>query len=106
MYIYQYIPSLVIMLIASIPLRLKYKKIPQNSASLTRYLDRHIDIDSKDQLRTKLSSKRDDFHRPFANFPCPFICSNILAEHVYGVYISQLIRYPRACGSYQDFLVR
>jgi hypothetical protein len=21
----------------------------------------------------------------------------------YGVYISQLIRYPRACGSYQDF---
>jgi len=25
---------------------------------------------------------------------------------VYGVYISQLIRYPRACGSYQDFLDR
>ena len=24
----------------------------------------------------------------------------------YGVYISQLIRYSRACGSYQDFLDR
>ena len=25
---------------------------------------------------------------------------------LYGVYISQLIRYSRACGSYQDFLDR
>ena len=31
-------------------------------------------------------------------------CSNIPAAPVYGVYISQLIRYSRACGSYQDFL--
>jgi hypothetical protein len=36
----------------------------------------------------------------------PFICSNILAEPAYGVYISQMIRYTRACGSYQDFLDR
>jgi hypothetical protein len=34
----------------------------------------------------------------------PFICSNIAAAHAYGVYISQLIRYSRACGSYQDSL--
>ena len=34
----------------------------------------------------------------------PFICSNILVAPAYGVYISQLIRYSRACGSYQDFL--
>jgi hypothetical protein len=27
-------------------------------------------------------------------------------HHVYGVYISQLIWYSRACGSYQDFLDR
>jgi hypothetical protein len=37
---------------------------------------------------------------------CPFICSNIPAAPAYGVYISQLIRYSRACGSYQDFLER
>ena len=35
-----------------------------------------------------------------------FICSNNPAAPAYGVYISQLIRYSRACGSYQDFLDR
>ena len=38
------------------------------------------------------------------NFPS--ICSNIPAAPAYGVYISQLIRYSRTCGSYQDFLDR
>jgi hypothetical protein len=36
----------------------------------------------------------------------PFICSNIPAALAYGVYISQLIWYSSACGSYQDFLDR
>ena len=40
----------------------------------------------------------------FVNFP--FICSNIPASPAYGVFISQLIRYSRACGSYYDFLDR
>jgi len=34
------------------------------------------------------------------------ICSNIPAAPGYGVYMSQLIRYSRACGSYHDFLDR
>jgi len=37
------------------------------------------------------------------NFPSTSICSNIPAALAYGVYISQLMRYSRACGSYQDF---
>ena len=41
---------------------------------------------------------------PIVNFP--FICSNIPAAAAYGVYISQLIQYSRACGSYHDFLDR
>jgi len=41
---------------------------------------------------------------PIVNFP--FICSNIPAAPAYGEYISQLIRYSIACGSYQDFLDR
>jgi len=41
---------------------------------------------------------------PIVNFP--FICSNIPAAPTYVVYISQLIRYSRVCGSYQDFLDR
>ena len=35
-----------------------------------------------------------------------FICSNIPVAPAYEVYISQLIRYSRACDSYQDFLDR
>ena len=58
-------------------------------------------IDSEERLRTKLYDKRDDFNFPIVN--SPFICSNIPAAPAYGVYIYQLIRYSRACGSYQDF---
>jgi hypothetical protein len=60
--------------------------------------------DSEGRLRTKLYDKRDDFNFPIVNFP--FLCSNIPAVPAYGVYISQLIRYSRAYGSYQDFLDR
>ena len=54
--------------------------------------------------RTKLYDKRDDLNFPIVNFP--YICSNIPAAPTYGVYLSQMIRYSRACGSYQDFLDR
>ena len=40
----------------------------------------------------KLYDKRDDFDFSIVNFP--FLSSNIPA---YGVHISQLIRYARAC---------
>jgi hypothetical protein len=58
-------------------------------------------IDSEGRLRTKLYDKRDDFNSPIVNFP--FMYSNIPAAPAYGVNISQLIRYSRACGSYHDF---
>ena len=64
----------------------------------------HLEIDRDGRLRTKLYIKRDDFNFPIVNFP--FICSNIPAAAAYGVYISQLIQYSRACGSYHDFLDR
>jgi len=32
------------------------------------------------------------------------MCSNILEAPVHGVYVSQLIRYTTACGSYNEFL--
>jgi hypothetical protein len=48
--------------------------------------------------------KKDYFNFSIVNLP--FICSNIAAAPAYGVCISQLIRYSRACGSYQDFLDR
>ena len=64
----------------------------------------HLEIDSEGRLRTKLHDKRDDINFPIVNFP--FICSNIPAAPGCGVCISQLIRYSRACISYQDFLDR
>ena len=36
----------------------------------------------------------------------PFLSSNILSAPAYGVYVSQLIRYARACSNYQDFMER
>jgi hypothetical protein len=68
------------------------------------YLDLQLEVHSEGLLKTKLYDKRDDFNLSIVNFS--FICSNIPAAPVCGVYISQLIRYVRACGSYQDFLDR
>jgi len=68
------------------------------------YLHIHLEVDSDGRLRTKLYDKRDDLNFPIVDFP--FICSNNPAAPAYGVYISQLIRYSRVCGSYQDFLDR
>jgi hypothetical protein len=66
------------------------------------YFNLHLEIDSEGRLRTTLYDKRNDFN--IVNFP--FICCNIPAAPAYGVYISQMIRYSRACSSYQDFLDR
>jgi hypothetical protein len=66
------------------------------------YLDIHLEVNSEGPLRTKHYDKRDYFNVPIVNFP--FICSNIPAGPIYGVHISQVIRYSRACGSYQDLL--
>ena len=68
------------------------------------YLDLHLEIDNEWRLRTKLYDKRDDINIPIVNFP--FIRSTIPAAHATGVYISQMIGYSRACGSYHDFLDR
>ena len=71
----------------------------QTSAS---YLNIHLEIDNGGRFKTKLYDKRDDFTFPIVNFP--FISRNIPASPAFGVYISQLIRYSRACAQYSDFL--
>jgi hypothetical protein len=52
----------------------------------------------------RLYDNRDYFSFPIVNFP--FICSNIPTAPGYGVYLFQMIRYSRACGSYQDSMER
>jgi len=59
------------------------------------YLDLHLAIDNEGRLKPKLCYKRDDWISPIVHFP--FISSNIPASPAYGVYISHLIRYSRAC---------
>jgi hypothetical protein len=83
------------------PIELEIKDTTDTDRSAS-YLDLHLDLDSEGRLRTKLYDRRDDFNFPIVNFP--FICSKIPAAPAYEVYISQKIRYSRACGSYQDFL--
>jgi len=85
------------------PIELEIKDTTDTDISAS-YLELHLEIDSEGRLRTKLNARRDDLNCPIVNFP--FICSNIPAAPAYGVYISQMIRYSRACGSYQDFLHR
>ena len=36
----------------------------------------------------------------------PFLSTNIPSSPAYGVFISQLIRYARACSSYKCFILR
>ena len=56
------------------------------------------------QLHTSIYSKRDDFNFHITNFP--FMSSNIPTSPAYCVFISQLIRYARACSSYRCFILR
>ena len=59
---------------------------------------------TKEDYTIKLNDKRDDFLFPIVNIP--FLSSDIPEAPVYGVYISQLIGYSRACAQYSDFLDR
>ena len=63
------------------------------------YLDLLLSIESDGQLRTSLYDKRDDYNFNIKNFP--FQSSNIPYSPAYGVFISQLIRYARACSFYE-----
>ena len=86
------------------PIELEIKDTTDTYKSASN-LDLHLEIDSEERLRTKPYDERDDFFNfPIVNFP--FICNSIPAALVYGVYISQMIRYSRACGCCQDFLDR
>ena len=67
-------------------------------------MDILLNIDSNGRLTTTLYDKRDYFDFAIVNFP--FLCSNVPLLPAYGVYVSQLIRYSRACLAYDDILKR
>ena len=85
------------------PAELEIKNTTESNTS-TSYLDLILSIGRDGHLCTSLYDKRDDFSFHITNFP--FLSSNIPSLPAYGVFISQLIRYARACSSYECFILR
>ena len=85
------------------PAGLEIKDTTESRTSAS-YLDLLLSIESDGQLRTSLYNKRDDFNFHITNFP--FLSSNIPSMPAYAVCIWKLIRYARACSSYQCFILR
>ena len=79
-------------------------KIDHQEILLLSYLDLLLSIGRDGQLHTSIYDKRDDFNFHITNFS--FLSSNIPSSPAYGVFISQLIRYARACSSYECFILR
>ena len=85
----------------SVELEIKDTAESNTSAS---YLDLLLSIGRDGQLHTSIYDKCDDFNFHITNFP--FLSSNIQTSPAYRVFISQLIRYARACSSYGCFILR
>ena len=85
------------------PAELEIKDTTESTTSAA-YLDLLLSIERDGQLHTSIYDKRDDFNFHITNFP--FLSSNIPSSPAYGVFISQLIRYARACSSYECFILR
>jgi hypothetical protein len=90
----------------------KVVKLARSFNFTFRYIDEIKDTTYTDGLLHTLTytsklivrGKRQKRWFQFSHVNFPFICSDIPAAAAFGVNISQLIRYSRACGSYQDFL--
>ena len=85
------------------PPELEIKDTTESNTSAS-YLDLLLPICRDGQLRTSLYVKRDDFNFHITNFP--FLRTNITSSPTNGVFISQLIRYARACSYHECFILR
>ena len=81
------------------PIELKLNKANINDTS-TSFLD--LDLTIKDGIITsKIYDKRDDFDFQIVNYP--HLDGDVPRIPSYGVYMSQLLRFARACTSIEDF---
>ena len=71
------------------------------STTSASYLDLLLPIGRDGQLHTSIY---DDVNFHITSFP--FLSSNIPSLLAYGVFISQIIRYARACSSYECCILR
>ena len=78
-------------------LRLNKANVSDTKAA---FLDLDIYID-QGAIITKIYDKRDDFNFDIVNFP--HLDSDVPKAPSYGIYMSQLVRYARACTNLNDF---
>ena len=71
-----------------------------NSDFQASFLDLNLSI-ANNNIHTKIYDKRDDFNFNIVNFP--HLDGDVPRATSYGVYISQLIRFARACSNVADF---
>ena len=84
------------------PAELKIKGTTESISS--SYLDLLMSIWRYCRLRTSIYDKRDNFN--FNVTYCPFLSINISIFFDLWLFISQLIRYARACSSYGCIILR
>ena len=75
----------------------------------TSHLDLLLSVGRDCQLQFSIYDKSDDFNFHITNISItnfPFLSSNIPASTAYAFFISQRIRYARACSSYGCFILR
>ncbi len=82
-------------------LELKATTETKNSCS---YLDLFLFRGDNDKLKSKIYDKWDEFSFHIVNYP--FLDSNIPNRPAYGVYVSRLVCFARACSDLSDFEIR
>ena len=75
------------------------RELPLNKANTsdteTSFLDLNIKVIGSN-IHNSVYGKRDDFEFPIVNFP--WLSGDVLdSHHLYGIYISQLVRFARCC---------
>ena len=86
------------------PAELEIKETTESNIS-SSYLDLLLSIDREGRSATHFPyGKLDDFNFHIRHFP--FLSSNLPSWPAYVVFISQLIRYTRACSSYECYILR
>ena len=68
------------------------------------YLDLTLFRGDNDELKTKIYDKHDELSFHIVNYP--FLDSNIPNRPAYGVYVSRLVCFARACSDVSDFETR
>ena len=81
------------------PTKLQLNKA-NSSETEAPFLDLNLSI-TNGIVSSKIYDKPDDFNFELVNFP--FLDGDVPRSPLYGVYISQLIRFARVCSSFNDF---